>query len=73
MKRLVTVLALVCGCASDTGRVDFDPDDVTYHQDERTGLCFAAVGSESAMSLSSSGLGMSQVDCTEKVLALIGK
>lgn len=66
MKYLLLVVVFVLGgCASDTGRVDFDTTDVTYHKDNRTGLCFAAVGSQAALALNSSGLGMTQVPCDQ--------
>ena len=68
---MIIMVAVLGGCASNTGRVDFDSDDVVYAKDPRTGLCFAAVGSQQFMSFSSSGLGMTEVPCSKSVLALI--
>lgn len=71
MKIVALVALMLGGCASGTGSVDFETSDITYYRDGRTSLCFAAVGSKSALSASSTGLGMTQVPCSKTVLALV--
>lgn len=59
----VIMAALLTGCATQSGEVNADPHKIKYIRDNRTGLCFAVLGSRRATSINSSGLGMACVPC----------
>jgi hypothetical protein len=65
-------LAILTGCAAKTmGRMNIDTNDIQYQRDDSTGLCFAFVGVGRGGSIVPEGLGMTEVPCTDKVMALI--
>jgi len=76
MKRLLLLLALLVGCMSPEGAETFKNeqyknqqrdiiDQLEYHQDYRTGLCFATRDLYSYWAL------LTEVPCTDKVKGLI--
>lgn len=80
MKFLIAILALVTimillscgGCSVNTSsNIDFNANSIGYARDDRTGLCFAFVASRKTMSMSTSGLGLTHVPCTDDVLEAI--
>lgn len=74
MKSLTILLAalLISGCSVGTSsNIEVDGNDLVYFKDNRTDLCFAVVASKKAGSLDTTGLGMTEVECTERVLNLI--
>lgn len=77
MNKLKTGLAAVLasaalsGCGVNTsGNIDINTNDIQYKQDSRTGLCFAFAASRKAMEASTTGLGLTEVPCTDEVLSL---
>lgn len=57
------------GCGvSTSSNVNFDADDIAYDVDSRTGLCYAFTASRKAMQMDTSGLGLTNVPCTDEVL-----
>ncbi|MBK1667000.1 hypothetical protein CKO28_02945 [Rhodovibrio sodomensis] len=69
---LTAAALLLTGCgASTSGNLTIDPQDIQYVQDSRTGLCFAFVGSGKKLDPDTSGVAMSNVPCSDKVMALI--
>lgn len=68
----VAVLSILAGCGVNTsGNINFNPKSIQYAQDDRTGLCFAIVASRKTGSLGTSGLGLTEVPCTDEVLSHI--
>ncbi len=64
--------ATLSACGVNTsGDIDFNADDIGYRRDSRTGLCFAVVASRETGKVSTSGLGLTNVPCSDEVLALI--
>lgn len=53
-----------------TGNINFDANDVGYFKDNRTGLCFAAVASRKSFDANASGFGLTNVPCSDAVVAL---
>lgn len=71
---IVVGLSVLAGCSVQTSdRVDLEADMLLYIQDSRTGLCYAAVATRKSFNASTSGLGLANVPCTDKVLKLVGK
>lgn len=69
---IIAMALLIAGCGvSTSSNVNVDGDDVRYVQDERTGLCFAVTASRKAFKVDTTGLGFTNVPCTEEVLALV--
>lgn len=66
MKKIIIIFTLAllggCGVGSSTN-VSIDGDDIQYIKDNRTGLCFAYVGSSRIMTVDTEGLGMACVPC----------
>ncbi len=59
------------GCSVNTsGNIDINTSDIQYRQDERTGLCFAFSASRKTGEIDTTGLGLTEVPCTDEVLAL---
>jgi hypothetical protein len=77
MKKTLIALALVstailAGCGvQTTNNVSFEPENISYFYDERVDKCFAVMGSRRAFRPSSTGLGMAEVECNEKVMQLV--
>lgn len=83
-RRALTISGLLCavlligGCSvrpsevSDALVRNFS-SNVRYAQDDRTGLCFALIATKKQLQLTQNGLGMTNVPCTEEVLALVGE
>jgi hypothetical protein len=73
---LLGSLILLAGCTASSTKVedgDFDPNKLVYFQDSRTKLCFAVIGYERTSSnmSTSTGMSMSNVPCTNEVVALL--
>jgi len=74
MKLLTILLAvlLISGCSvSTSSNIKVNGNDLIYFKDNRTDMCFAAVASKHAGSTDTTGLGITQVECTYRVLNLI--
>jgi len=74
MKLLTILLAvlLISGCSvSTSSNIKVNGNDLVYFKDNRTDMCFAAVASKQAGSTDTTGLGITQVECTDRVLNLI--
>ncbi len=69
---LVLVLA---ACDARSVKVDTNPANITYSRDTRTNLCFASLGRAGGDSWGdvASSFSMTNVPCTEEVLALVPK
>jgi len=68
----VAVLSVLAGCGVNTsGNINFNANSLQYAQDDRTGLCFAIVASRKTGNIETTGLGMSEVPCTNEVISLI--
>ena len=68
----VAVLSVLAGCGVNTsGNINFNPNSLQYVKDDRTGLCFAIVASRKTGNIETTGLGMSEVPCTDEVLSHI--
>ena len=65
---LVVVMSLgLTSCSVNSAEIDdFDASKISYYKDVRTGVCYGVVASRKTMSASSTGLGITTVDC-EKV------
>jgi hypothetical protein len=74
MKKILLVAIAALGLAAcevnTTGNIDFDANDVGYFKDNRTGLCFAAVASRKSFDANASGFGLTNVPCSDAVVAL---
>lgn len=71
MKKLVLILGIIalmflgsCGVRTSSN-INIDGKDLKYFKDERTGLCFAVVGSRKAFNVNSTGLGLTCVPCED--------
>lgn len=69
---LAGIALTLAACGGTSKNVSIDPSDIFYTRDDRTGLCYAFVGSAPAMSVQTTGVAMTHVPCTEEVLAMIG-
>lgn len=66
------VIAVLAGCeVNNSSNINFDPRNISYTQDSRTGLCFAYTASRKTGDWNATGLGMTRVECTDEVLQLI--
>ena len=73
-----TVVLALAGCNADVRptsqeKADEVADQVVYSRDNRTGLCFAVIGSMSGIDIRSQSLSMTWVPCEPKVLELISE
>jgi len=60
-----------CGKSTDTSdKINFNPKDIKYDIDPKTGFCFASVASISSgwLDWNTNGLGMTCVPCTAEAL-----
>lgn len=76
MKKTMVMAGLMAlfltGCGVNTSsNIDFDGDDIGYAQDQRTGLCYAYTASRMSGNVDTSGLGLTEVPCSDKVLRLV--
>lgn len=74
MKNLfvIPLVTLIAGCGVNTSsNIDVDGTDLRYFKDSRTDMCYAVVASRKARSIDTSGLGMTNVECTQEVLDLL--
>tara|TARA_R110002012_G_scaffold188007_5_gene355051 strand:+ start:347 stop:577 length:231 start_codon:yes stop_codon:yes gene_type:complete len=68
MKSRLTVLMVMivtltsCGVGT-SNNVNFDGNDMSYFKDGRTNLCFGVVASKKALSVETTGLGVTCVPC----------
>ena len=72
LKILLVVVLLISGCSvSTSSNIKVNGNDLIYFKDKRTDMCFAAVASKKAGSTNTTGLGITQVECNDRVLNLI--
>jgi len=75
MKKFIILGIVVIGLAAcdvnTSGNINFDADDISYFRDSRTGLCFAAVASHKSFNPYASGFGLTNVPCSDSIVALI--
>lgn len=69
----IAILSTVLyGCGVNTsGNIDVNPNNLRYFYDSRTDLCFAAVASRKTANFDTTGLGLTNVPCSEEVRSLI--
>ena len=62
---LVTVMVIgLSSCDVNSEKMEnFEPHDITYYKDSRTGICYAVVASRTSGSTDQTGLGMTVVPC----------
>lgn len=69
---ILLVAVFISGCSvSTSSNIKVDGNDLVYFKDNRTDMCFAAVASKKAGSTDTTGLGITQIECTDRVLNLI--
>ena len=69
---ILLVAVFISGCSvSTSSNIKVDGNDLVYFKDNRTDMCFAAVASKKAGSTDTTGLGITQVEYTDRVLNLI--
>lgn len=60
----VALILTLMSCNAGTGSMgNVQTDKIQYYQDKRTGLCFAVLGSKKAVSMETTGMGMTCVPC----------
>ncbi len=70
--KILLVVVLISGCSvSTSSNIKVNGNDLIYFKDKRTDMCFAAVASKKAGEPDTTGLGITQVECTDRVLNLI--
>ena len=73
---VLVVVGMLMGCGVNPSQVSNDYANemarkLTYTYDGRTNLCFAIIASRKTGSASQSGMGITEVPCTEAVKAMI--
>jgi len=71
---LMLIVVIFTACQSTTGKVgNIDPNDITYFEDPRTGICYAIIGAREGDSFNeSTSIGLTIVPC-EKVKKYLKK
>lgn len=72
----IGMVLLMAGCDVNPSKVSQKyanemGQKLTYTHDARTGLCYAMIATRKTGNGSQSGMGMTQVPCSKKVIALI--
>ena len=67
---LMTIILSSCAVGTSSN-INVNASKILYKQDARTKLCFAFVASRKAFQAETTGLGMTNVPCTEEVRSLI--
>lgn len=75
MKTILAASAIalfLAGCGVNTsGNIDFNASHIKYTQDPRTELCYAYVASRKTAKVDTSGLGLTNVPCSNEVMKLV--
>ena len=73
--KILLVLSAVLGlsaCEVNTSsNIDFEAEDIKFVRHHGTDLCFALSASRKSWDTNATGLGLTTVPCSEKVLSLI--
>ena len=71
----LVLTAVLASCDARSVTVDTNPANITYSRDARTNLCFASLGRAAGSSVTdrADSFSMTNVPCTDEVLALIPK
>lgn len=67
---LLVSFLTACG-VNTSGNISVNANNFQYVQDQRTGLCFAVVASRRTARAETTGLGLTEVPCTDEVKELI--
>lgn len=69
---IIALVLLLSGCGVNTSsNIDVKGTDLRYFKDPRTDMCYAIVASRKTGSFDTTGLGMTNVECTQEVLNLL--